>query len=73
MSVSQDFSRRFFADFIASRIRAWSLEEGEGRPTGRPVAGVIPDGGTRVDSGASDPASIDEPRGLIADLGSSAP
>ena len=31
MSATHDISRRFFADFIASRIKAWTTEEGSGR------------------------------------------
>jgi hypothetical protein len=27
MSTPNDFARRFFADFIASRIKAWGMQE----------------------------------------------
>ena len=39
MNAPNDFSRRFFADFIASRIKAWSLEAGRPPSPSRPVAG----------------------------------
>ncbi len=34
MSTPNDFARRFFADFIASRIKAWGMQEdGSGTST----------------------------------------
>lgn len=40
MSALNDSSRRFFAEFIASRIKAWSLHEGRPPSSGGPVAGT---------------------------------
>jgi hypothetical protein len=72
MSTTHDFSRRFFADFIASRIKAWGLEESGSRPASR-TAAVATDGDpTRVETGSVDTASIDETHGLLPGLGSSA-
>jgi hypothetical protein len=72
MSTTHDFSRRFFADFIASRIKAWNLEAG-GSPSASQVPETITDGDpTRVETGNVDTASIDEPHGLLPHLGSSA-
>jgi hypothetical protein len=34
MSQSTDFSKRFFADFIAARIRAREIEKSESPPSG---------------------------------------
>jgi hypothetical protein len=34
MSQSKDFSKRFFADFIAARIRAREIEKRESPPAG---------------------------------------
>ena len=70
MSVNPDFSRRFFADFIASRIRAWAQEEGEIRPASRAAAQAVDGDPTRLQAGAIDDAPIDEPRGLLPGLGS---
>jgi hypothetical protein len=39
MSALNDFSRRFFADFIASRIRIWSQQVGGPPSSIRPAAG----------------------------------
>lgn len=44
MTPTHDFSRRFFADFIASRIKAWHLGEGRARPAIRTVAADGDDG-----------------------------
>ena len=63
MSVNHDFSRRFFADFIASRIKAWALEEGGSRPASRAAAVAADSAPTQLGTGADDPDSIDEPRG----------
>ena len=71
MSVNHDFSRRFFADFIASRIKAWALEEGGSRPASRAAAVAADNAPTQLGTGADDPDSIDEPRGLLPTLGSS--
>jgi hypothetical protein len=38
MSANSNFSRRFFADFIASRIRAWKLEGARSEAPGRCAA-----------------------------------
>ncbi len=35
MSATYNFSRRFFAEFIASRVQAWGLVPVGSRPTGR--------------------------------------
>ena len=54
MSATHDFSRRFFADFIASRIKAWNLEESGSRPA-RQVPEAVRDGDpTRVETGNVD-------------------
>lgn len=69
VSIPQDFSRRFFDDFIASRIKAWSREEGATRPAGRIVrsaSGVTPN---PAEPDAVDGVPIDEPGGLIPGLG----
>ncbi len=34
MNANYNFSRRFFAEFIASRINAWSLERGKSASPG---------------------------------------
>ena len=72
MSATHDFSRRFFADFIASRIKAWGLEESGSQPASR-TAAIVADGDpTRgeVDNIVTSP--IEEPRGLLPGLDSSA-
>jgi hypothetical protein len=71
MSATHDFSRRFFADFIASRIKAWGLEEGGSRSASRTAAIVAGGAPTRVEAGDVDTAPIDERRGLRPGLGSS--
>jgi hypothetical protein len=38
MSKNNDVSRRFFADFIASRIKAWGTEGDGSRPSDRSTA-----------------------------------
>jgi len=69
MSAPKDFSRRFFADFIATRIKAWSLEEGRARPSSRtPAEGIVTDP-AHVETHAADP--VDRPRGLRRGLDSS--
>jgi hypothetical protein len=71
MSANHDFSRRFFADFIASRIKAWSLGEGGSKPARRAAAVAADSDPNPLRTGAGDPTSIDEPRGLLPTLGSS--
>jgi hypothetical protein len=68
MSATHDFSRRFFADFIASRIKAWSLEGGGSRPASRITAAGVEDDPDRIETHAADP--VDQPRGLLPGLGS---
>lgn len=46
MGSTDDFSRRFFADFIASRIRAWGLDQNGAHPSRR-VPDDSPDGAGR--------------------------
>jgi hypothetical protein len=72
MSTTHDFSRRFFADFIASRIKAWNLEESGSQPASQAPEAVRDGDPTRVETGNVDTASIDEPHGLLPGLGSSA-
>ena len=58
MSTPNDFARRFFADFIASRIKAWGMQEdGSGKP-GRSAAhdAVGPLGGASQQPDPADPA-----------------
>jgi hypothetical protein len=69
MSATNDFSRRFFADFIATRIKAWSLEEGGSRPSRRSPAEATEDDPAHVETHAADP--VDRPRGLLPGLGPS--
>jgi hypothetical protein len=38
MNANHSFSRRFFADFIASRVKAWRLEGLRSESPGRPSA-----------------------------------
>lgn len=65
MSTSEDFARRLFADFIASRIRAWGMEYDGSRPamgvsapgaaSGRPaVASEQPGADARAAGAGSD-------------------
>jgi hypothetical protein len=69
MNATKDFSRRFFADFIATRIKAWSLEEGGARPSSRtPAEGTAADP-AHVETHAADP--VDRPRGLLPGMGPS--
>lgn len=65
MSVPQDFSRQFFADFIASRVKAWALGEGDSRPPSRfaRAASKVDPSPARPDS--TDPAAVEEPSGRI--------
>jgi hypothetical protein len=69
MSATKDFSRRFFADFIATRIKAWSLEEGGARPVSRTPAEGTEDDQAQVENHTSDP--VDRPRNLLPGLGPS--
>jgi hypothetical protein len=71
MSATHDISRRFFADFIASRIKAWAREEGGSQPRGRAVAASDDGDPTRNETSLGDAAAIDEDRGLLPGLGSS--
>ncbi len=68
MNASNDFSRRFFADFIALRVKAWSLEKGKSRPTSRPHAPGAGEDPARAETRPGD--AIDQ-RGLPPGLGSS--
>jgi hypothetical protein len=68
MNASSDFSRRFFADFIASRVKAWTLEEGKSRPASRPHAPGAAEDPARAEARPAD--AIDR-RGLLPGLGSS--
>lgn len=67
MSASQDFSRRFFAEFIAMRIRAWKLNEREDRAAG--VAAAQDAAPASNSPGTADAAAIEARRGLIPRLG----
>lgn len=71
MSATHDISRRFFADFIASRIKAWAREGGGSQPRGRSVAGSDDGDPARDETAVVDAATIDEERGLLPGLGSS--
>jgi hypothetical protein len=62
MSATHDFSRRFFADFIASRIRAWKLEGGESRPTPRTLAAVAEHRPNALERDSSDARHRSTPR-----------
>jgi len=69
MSATHDFSRRFFADFIATRIKAWTMEEGAARPASRVHSKASEDDPARIETHAADP--VDRPRSLFRGLGSS--
>jgi hypothetical protein len=69
MNATKDFSRRFFADFVATRIKAWGLEEGGSRPASRTNAEKTGDDPARVETDAAD--RVDRPRGLLPGLDSS--
>jgi hypothetical protein len=69
MSATNDFSRRFFADFIASRIKARGLEEGGARTIDRVPTPAVEDDPARIETHAAD--AVDRPRGLLPGLGSS--
>ena len=69
MSASQDFSRRFFADFIATRIRAWKLGELENRTGGGAVAAHDPSHPASPLPGTADAAAHDARRRMIPRLG----
>ncbi len=58
MSTPNDFARRFFADFIASRIKAWGMQEEEsGRSARSPAHDAVgPLGGAGQQPDASGPA-----------------
>lgn len=73
MSVSQDFSRRFFADFIASRIKAWTLEEGATQPSIRDPSAVVDEAASRNEPSSIEPPPLEKTGGLIVGLGSSGP
>lgn len=56
MSTPNDFARRFFADFIASRIKAWGMEDGSGKSTRSPAHDVVgPLGGASQQPDAAGP------------------
>jgi hypothetical protein len=71
MSATNDFSRRFFADFIATRIKARGTDECGSRPARRGGAARAPGDPARVDPRSAETAPIDLPRGLRPGLGSS--
>ena len=70
MSATNDFSRRLFADFIATRIKARGTDEGGSRPSRRRPARAEGEP-ARVDPRSAETAPIDLPRGLLPGLGSS--
>jgi hypothetical protein len=70
MSASNDFSRRLFADFVATRIKAHAMQAGGARPLRRGGAARAEGIPARLDPGASGTPPIDRPRGLIPGLGS---
>jgi hypothetical protein len=69
MSATNDFSRRLFADFIASRIKAWGLEGGVSRTIDRVPAPAVEDDPSRIETHAAD--AVEQPRGLLPGFGSS--
>jgi hypothetical protein len=58
MSTPNDFARRFFADFIASRIKAWGMKEDGSATSIRSPAhdAVGPLGGTNQQPDPAGPA-----------------
>ena len=70
MSATNDFSRRLFADFIATRIKAHATQEGRSRPLRRGGAPRAAGDPVPVDPQPPETAPIDLPRGLIPGLGS---
>jgi hypothetical protein len=70
MSATNDFSRRLFADFIATRIKARGTDDGGCRPSRRRAARAEGEP-ARVDPRSAETAPIDLPRGLRPGLGSS--
>lgn len=70
MISPHDFSRRFFADFIASRIRELCLDEGGARPATSTPAAAGDDVPDLPESESLAPSSIEEAGGLIPGLGS---
>ncbi len=71
MSTTNDFSRRLFADFIATRIKARGTDEGGSRPSRRDGAARAEGNPARVDPRSAETAPIDLPHGLRPGLGSS--
>jgi hypothetical protein len=63
MSTPNDFARRFFADFIASRIKAWGTEGGSEKSARSPAHDVI-----GPLAGASQPPESAGPAGSAPDV-----